>query len=555
MQAGLLAETFNVNDPVHGFIMLPLALKKFIDHRFFQRTRFIKQLGICSHIYPGATHTRFAHSIGTAFLSFEMMKTIRARQPELSISDKDVICVALAGLLHDLGHPCFSHMFEVFVKRVGKSKLDLTEEQRARYLKWNHEEASQSLTRLLWSELLDEVALLGLSNEDLEFICLLIDPPKKALHEAMAAGRLREAWSQLMPCIPVEKGWMFEIVSNWRSGLDTDRFDYFRRDSQGLGINKEFDHQRYIYSVRAIFDAHNGVWTLSPPDKDRDLLREDMLELRRSLHRKAYQHKTTQKIEQHMVDILELMENSGMFVVGKGGKHYSLSEAAIDFDATAYVQLTDGFVESRLYEHQGPDSPLHVAYEEYERRVIRRHLFRLLADFDVPPDLDFAKYAPEEIIMNMLQTYHSKHGAAKDAQASEDLNSGRFRCHVAEFHLGMKRDNPLEHVLFHSSKDPRACNFLKASEVLPCLTQKVFIFFDGGPDAHNSVLMRQLVDSFTTWASNVKPREDLSSPKSPPSVQASRVEHTPQGKRRKLDVKTSSIPDNIDELLDQCGKQ
>merc|ERR1712048_165969 len=102
-----------------------------------------------------------------------------------------------------------------------------------------------------------------------------------------------------------------------------------------------FDHWRYIYSVRVIFDDRYGVWTLSPPDKDRDLLREDMLELRRSLHRKAYQHKTTQKLEQHMVDILELMERAGLKVIGSDGRPRSLVQAAVDFDAAAYVQLTD----------------------------------------------------------------------------------------------------------------------------------------------------------------------------------------------------------------------
>jgi len=182
---------------------------------------------------------------------------------------------------------------------------------------------------------------------------------------------------------------MFEVVSNWRSGLDVDRFDYFRRDAHHLGIHKEFDHWRYMQTVRATFDQLNGIWTLSPPDKDKDFLREDMLELRRSLHRKAYQHQTTQKLEQHMVDILELMENAGLTVRTAEGGHLPLSAAAAEFNAAAYVQLTDNFVESRLFELQEPGSPFQPAYEEYERRIIRREMFRLISDFDVPPDIDF----------------------------------------------------------------------------------------------------------------------------------------------------------------------
>jgi len=304
---------------------------------------------------------------------------------------------------------------------------------------------------------------------------------------------------------------MFEVVSNWRSGLDVDRFDYFRRDAQGLGIHKEFDHWRYMQTVRATFDQRHGVWTLSPPDKDKDFLREDMLELRRSLHRKAYQHKTTQKLEQHMVDILELMENSGLRVRTDDGKELCLSEAAAEFNSSAYVQLTDGFVESRLFEWQGPGSTLKAAYEEYERRIIKRQMFRLLADFDVPPDMNFATYSPDQIINHTLETYRWLHAsgemateavtrAGEEACGMQELDAKLFRCSVAEFHQGMKRKDPLMRVLFHSSKDPDQADFLKASEEVPPLTQKVFLFYDADQKAHNTLLFRQLVASFLHWA-------------------------------------------------------
>merc|ERR1719465_347067 len=82
--------------------------------------KHIKQLGMCHHVYPGAVHDRFSHSIGTAHLAYEMMKVIRLRQPELDICDNDVLCVVIAALCHDLGHPAFSHMFEEFMHSLGK---------------------------------------------------------------------------------------------------------------------------------------------------------------------------------------------------------------------------------------------------------------------------------------------------------------------------------------------------------------------------------------------------------------------------------------------------
>ena len=123
---------FGVLDPVHGMIYLPAILKRFIDHRFFQRLRLIKQLGMCSHVFPGAMHTRFMHSIGTAHLTHVMVLSIRERQPELDISDRDTLCLTIAALLHDLGHPCYSHMFEHFIHRIAHTKTGLSDEQRHR---------------------------------------------------------------------------------------------------------------------------------------------------------------------------------------------------------------------------------------------------------------------------------------------------------------------------------------------------------------------------------------------------------------------------------------
>merc|ERR1719463_688101 len=78
-------DMFNVKDNVYGFIQLPKVLKRFIDHRYFQRLRHIRQLSMASHVFPGATHTRFVHSIGTAYLSYELFRRIQRRQPELQI--------------------------------------------------------------------------------------------------------------------------------------------------------------------------------------------------------------------------------------------------------------------------------------------------------------------------------------------------------------------------------------------------------------------------------------------------------------------------------------
>ncbi|VFQ93167.1 unnamed protein product [Cuscuta campestris] len=109
-----------VYDNVHGNIYLdPLSLK-FVDSEQFQRLRDLKQLGLTFLVYPGAVHSRFEHSIGVYWLASDTIQRLKANQgSELGIDHFDVQTVKLAGLLHDVGHGPFSHMFErEFLPRV-----------------------------------------------------------------------------------------------------------------------------------------------------------------------------------------------------------------------------------------------------------------------------------------------------------------------------------------------------------------------------------------------------------------------------------------------------
>lgn len=83
----------------------------------FQRLRDLKQLGVTHFIFPGASHHRFEHSIGVSVLANRVINGLKFRQPELDVSERDIKCVTLAGLCHDLGHGPFSHAFEEWLHR------------------------------------------------------------------------------------------------------------------------------------------------------------------------------------------------------------------------------------------------------------------------------------------------------------------------------------------------------------------------------------------------------------------------------------------------------
>ncbi|KAK3739578.1 hypothetical protein RRG08_006555 [Elysia crispata] len=92
-----------INDCVHGHIQLSRELMRIVDTPQIQRLRDLKQLGLASYVYPGATHTRFAHSIGVCHLAGTFMRQLqKCHEKEKLISDRDIFCVQVAGLCHDL---------------------------------------------------------------------------------------------------------------------------------------------------------------------------------------------------------------------------------------------------------------------------------------------------------------------------------------------------------------------------------------------------------------------------------------------------------------------
>nr|XP_029131863.1 deoxynucleoside triphosphate triphosphohydrolase SAMHD1-like isoform X4 [Labrus bergylta] len=208
------------NDPIHGSIELHPLLIKIIDTPQFQRLRFIKQLGGVYFVYPGASHNRFEHSIGVGYLAGKLAEALRSRQPELNITDRDVLCVQIAGLCHDLGHGPFSHLYDGLF-------LPKALEEKGESKKWKHENGScDMLDHLLKENNLEPVMeKYGLKPEkDITFI------------KEMIAGPLQESKSKKWPYKerPEEKSFLYEIVSNKKNGVDVDKFDYLARIAEAF---------------------------------------------------------------------------------------------------------------------------------------------------------------------------------------------------------------------------------------------------------------------------------------------------------------------------------
>lgn len=103
-------------DPIHGLIKVYPWEKRLIDSPEFQRLKRIHQLSMTNLVYHGAEHTRFGHSIGVMHVAGRIMDHLRNVEPLSSLTEDEFLqkkaMVRMAGLLHDLGHGCYSHIGE-----------------------------------------------------------------------------------------------------------------------------------------------------------------------------------------------------------------------------------------------------------------------------------------------------------------------------------------------------------------------------------------------------------------------------------------------------------
>ena len=111
-----------IRDPVHGSIPINDAEIEILEHPFFQRLRNIKQLGFSEYVFPGATHTRYLHSIGVMNVATLVFNSLFKDQ-----NSKEILrlkeTLRLGCLLHDIGHAPLSHSTESVMPNVSELKL------------------------------------------------------------------------------------------------------------------------------------------------------------------------------------------------------------------------------------------------------------------------------------------------------------------------------------------------------------------------------------------------------------------------------------------------
>jgi HD superfamily phosphohydrolase len=309
-----------IMDPVHGGIPLYRHEIRVIDHPLFQRLRNICQNDILSLVFPGATHSRFLHSVGVMHVGGRMFRAmidayLRERQlseqVDLTLSQLDAIdylakTIRLGCLLHDSGHSSFSHQFTQarrihdLMAQPGRFEKLWEGADFQRYFKeipeeLEHEHYSVRVAHDILSSIDLEQA--GLFPEDVMGIMETthVTPSEAFCRHAHTfwefiaggdsdAGRLRNADIPKL---------VMDMLSSIVSGeIDADRADYMLRDGFHSSVTiGGFNLDHLLSNLRFGWDSRTPWLGLAITHKGLGAL-EDFVYSRHQMYRKVYAHKT-----------------------------------------------------------------------------------------------------------------------------------------------------------------------------------------------------------------------------------------------------------------------
>ena len=237
-------------DPLYNYVAFDRRrdgwLIDLINCREVQRLRRIHQLGVSNFTYPGADHTRFAHSLGVTHLMKLVLEQLERASDAEKVKKPRQALLATA-LLHDVGHGPFSHLFE---------------------------------------------PCLGINHE--QWSIAVIRDPSSEVHQVL---KKQDAYlpAHVADLIDSDNSkhpaWQRALMS---SQLDVDRLDYLRRDSLCTGAGYgNFDWHRLLTTVQFFEDETDLVW----PEKSA-LAIEEYIFARYYMYQNVYLHKTTRGFEQ-----------------------------------------------------------------------------------------------------------------------------------------------------------------------------------------------------------------------------------------------------------------
>jgi uncharacterized protein len=331
-----------VRDPVHNLIefntsdQLERVVWNALQSRPFQRLRRVKQLGFSELVYPGATHTRFAHSIGVFHTARELMKIVREQDGTNEAREKMALAAAM---VHDVGHGPFSHAFETVGKRLSLKLAD-------------HEEMSDRLIRTgELSEILKEMGG-GFANDVADMIK---KDGKQTVHNSVVSSQ-----------------------------FDADRLDYMRRDRMMTGSQHSAIDLTWLLANLEIGEVSVGVDEAEVGKVPTFVIGPKAIQAAEAyviglfqLYPTIYFHKATRGAEklfaELLVRIVELVKDGLITRVGLPENHPLIRFAYSPEDVETALALDDTVVWGALPLLKDSKDLL---LREFSDRLLNRRLFK-----------------------------------------------------------------------------------------------------------------------------------------------------------------------------------
>ncbi len=324
----------HIRDPIHGTISVNAREIQVIDHPVFQRLRNIKQLGFADLAFPGATHSRYCHSLGAMHIASRLFDhLIPAGMLPDRVRDRFRQTLRLSMLFHDIGHAPLSHSTEILMPQVNELGLPehyvVGESERQA----THEDYT---IKFIVDSSLTECIVENFDPLDIQ----PSDIVELILGEGPKSFRFRHAGKDYAPVLR-------QIVS---SECDADRMDYLQRDSFFSGVSYgHFDSDWLIDNVMTI--EQDNAYYMGIHERAMFSF-EDFLLSRYHMFSTVYLHHTPVVFEKLLRHYFEEAEDV----------------ALLPSDIEAYAKLDDIWLWGKLRE----------STHEWAQRLVRREPFFLL---------------------------------------------------------------------------------------------------------------------------------------------------------------------------------
>jgi len=282
-----------IYDAVHGFIHFNHLESLLVDTEVFQRLRYIHQLGISYMVYPGGTHTRFEHSLGTMHLGSQIFDQIADSENREYFRQM----LRLAALCHDLGHLPFSHVAESrLLDPAGHEEWTLRVIE-SEYLTPVWKEAKKQFPGMPIEE---TIAKLALGEEKL-----------KSLRPEATLTPWEKIYSQI-------------ITGDF---FGSDRIDYLLRDANATGLSYGLFDYKQLIEMLVVIPNEKGELSLGVEENGIASC-EALLLARHFMQRRVYQYASARAYSFHMARFMEWFYKDPIHL--SSVEHYiSMTEYAI----------------------------------------------------------------------------------------------------------------------------------------------------------------------------------------------------------------------------------